>query len=106
MKKKKQPQTYINLSDFFFLGESGNVGQDNVPAPAWPYTTKVTFQSPFEQVPTVTFGHYLLDSKWKTNLRVYTAVSGLTTTGFQISINTWDDTILYAAGVRWMACGK
>ena len=105
--RKKNPAN-IQWTDFFFFlrGESGSVGQHENPAPSWPYTTKVTFQSPFEQAPTVTFGLYLLDNRWGKNLRVNTDVSGVTTTGFQISINPWADTVLYGARIRWMACGK
>ena len=105
MKKTRKYTLNFPIS-FFFLGISGNVGQKYSPALAWPYTAKVTFQSPFEQAPTVSFGLYHLDNEWNKNLRIDTAVSGVTTTGFQISINTWDDTILYGVQIRWMACGK
>ncbi|XP_078323719.1 uncharacterized protein LOC111122591 isoform X1 [Crassostrea virginica] len=101
---KQQMQVQQNRKDL--RCESGSVGQHESPAPGWPYTTKVTFQSPFEQAPTVTFGLYLLDNRWDKNLRVNTDVSGVTTTGFQISINRWADTVLYGARIRWMACGK
>ncbi|XP_078323717.1 uncharacterized protein LOC111126552 isoform X2 [Crassostrea virginica] len=101
---KQQMQVQQNRKDFRCI--SGKVGQIRFPPPSWPYTAKVTFQSPFEQAPTVTFGFYLLDNGWGKNLRVNTDVSGVTTTGFQISINTWKDTTLYGAGIRWMACGK
>ena len=105
--EKKLQQIYNGLISFFFLrGESGSVGQHEAPPPAWPYTADVTFQSPFEQAPTVTFGFYLLDNNWDRNLRVNTDVSGVTTTGFQISINPWGDTVLYGTRIRWMACGK
>nr|XP_022327640.1 uncharacterized protein LOC111126971 [Crassostrea virginica]XP_022327641.1 uncharacterized protein LOC111126971 [Crassostrea virginica] len=101
---KQQMQVQQNRKDL--RCESGNVGQHYFPAPAWPYITKVTFQSPFEQAPTVTFGLYHLDSKWDKNLRVKTDVYGVSTTGFQIKITLWEDTILYGARVHWMACGK
>ena len=105
MKKNRKYTLNFPIS-FFFLGISGNVGQQRSPAPVWPYTANVTFQSSFEQAPTVTYGFYLLDSGWDSNLRVNTDVSGVTTTGFQISINPWADTILYGVRIRWMACGK
>ncbi|XP_078321793.1 uncharacterized protein LOC111110771 [Crassostrea virginica] len=101
---KQQMQVQQNRKEF--RCESGSVGQDVYPAPAWPYTADVTFQSPFEQAPTVTYGLDLLDNAWDKNLRVDTTVSGVTTTGFHISINPWADTILYGARIRWMACGK
>ena len=53
-----------------------------------------------------TDGLYRLDNIWDTNLQVTTDVSGVTTTGFQIKINLQEDTILYGARIRWMACGK
>nr|XP_022326982.1 uncharacterized protein LOC111126552 isoform X2 [Crassostrea virginica]XP_022326983.1 uncharacterized protein LOC111126552 isoform X2 [Crassostrea virginica] len=59
---KQQMQVQQNRKDLRCI--SGNVGQRRSPAPVWPYTTKVTFQSPFEQAPTVTFGLYLLDNRW------------------------------------------
>lgn len=75
------------------LGESGIIGQHTNPPPAWPLTQSVTFNSPFEQTPTVTYGLYLLDAGSNANLRVATEVSSITTTGFQIKINKWADTV-------------
>ena len=51
-------------------------------------------------------GLYLLDAGSNANLRVATEVSSITTTGFQIKMNKWADTVLYGGKVSWMACGK
>ena len=54
-------------TSLLFLGESGIIGQHTNPPPAWPLTQSVTFNSPFEQTPTVTYGLYLLDAGVKKN---------------------------------------
>ncbi|XP_078322114.1 uncharacterized protein LOC144621934 [Crassostrea virginica] len=101
---KQQMQVQQNRKEF--RCESGSVGQAINPAPAWPYTANVTFQSPFEQAPTVTYGLYFLDNGWDKNIRVNTDVSSVTSTGFHINVFPWADTVLYGARIRWMACGK
>ena len=105
--RKKTPAN-IQWTDFFFFSSRWirKRGTTRKSCPFLALHTKVTFQSPFEQAPTVTFGLYHLDNEWNTNLRVNTTVSGVTTTGFHISINPWADTILYGARIRLMACGK
>lgn len=86
--------------------ESGTVGQHKAPPPGWPYIENVTFKSPFEETPTVTYGLFLLDSLYNTNVRISTTVTAVTKTGFRVQINPWGDTWLYGARISWMACGK
>eukprot|EP00105_Crassostrea_gigas_P015807 XP_011432932.1 PREDICTED: uncharacterized protein LOC105332169 [Crassostrea gigas] len=88
-----------------FRCESGVVGIHTNPRPSWPYTQSVTFQTPFETQPTVTYGLYLLDTGYTRNTRVTTEVTDVTKTGLQIKLNTWADTVLYGARISWMACG-
>uniref|UniRef100_A0A8W8L1W6 H-type lectin domain-containing protein n=1 Tax=Magallana gigas TaxID=29159 RepID=A0A8W8L1W6_MAGGI len=86
--------------------ESGVVGIHTNPRPSWPYTQSVTFQTPFESKPTVTYGLYLLDTGYTRNTRVTTEVTDVTKTGLQVKLNTWADTELYGARISWMACGQ
>lgn len=92
------------------LGESGVVGIHTIhhtnPRPSWPYTQSVTFQTPFEEKPNVTYGLYLLDTGYTKNTRVSTNITNVTKTGFQVKLNTWADTELYGARISWMACGQ
>ncbi|XP_052720182.1 uncharacterized protein LOC128191875 [Crassostrea angulata] len=104
--KKEQIEALQNRKEF--RCESGVVERyvDTKPLPSWPYTRRVTFQTPFEAKPTVTYGLYYLDSVSTTNLRVSAEVTNVFKTGFQVQLSTWADSQLYGAKIRWMACGK
>ena len=66
----------------------------------------IQFNPYFSETPSVVLGLTVLDSHRNRNLRIRSKVGKLTKTGFTMSINTWYDTILYEAGVSWMACPK
>ncbi|XP_061184524.1 uncharacterized protein LOC133192546 [Saccostrea echinata] len=89
-----------------FRCESGVLGQHTAPAPNWPYGQTITFQTAFQEMPTVTYGLYLLDSAGTVNLRVSTEVKDITRGGFSINLARWGDSVLYGARVSWMACGR
>nr|XP_034302037.1 uncharacterized protein LOC117681469 isoform X1 [Crassostrea gigas] len=104
--KKEQIEALQNRKEF--RCESRVVGRyvDTKPQPNWPYTWKVTFHTPFEAKPTVTYDLYHLDSAATTNLRVTTEITNVFKTGFQVQLSTWAHSELYGAKIRWMACGK
>nr|XP_034302038.1 uncharacterized protein LOC117681469 isoform X2 [Crassostrea gigas] len=102
--KKEQIEALQNRKEF--RRESGVVGRYVDAKPQPNYTRRVTFQTPFEAKPTVTYGLYHLDSAPTTNLRVTTEVTNVFKTGFQVQLSTWADSELYGAKIRWMACGK
>nr|XP_034302039.1 uncharacterized protein LOC105346508 [Crassostrea gigas]XP_034302040.1 uncharacterized protein LOC105346508 [Crassostrea gigas] len=102
--QQQQMETLQNRKDL--RCESGVVGIHTIPIPNWPYTQSVTFQTPFEAKPTVTYGLYLLDTGYTRNTRVTTEVTDVTKTGLQVKLNTWADTELYGARISWMACGQ
>eukprot|EP00105_Crassostrea_gigas_P033752 XP_019917900.1 PREDICTED: uncharacterized protein LOC105346508 [Crassostrea gigas] len=102
--QQQQMETLQNRKDL--RCESGVVGIHTIPIPNWPYTQSVTFQTPFEAKPTVTYGLYLLDTGYTRNTRVIAEVTDVTKTGLQVKLNTWADTELYGARVSWMACGQ
>lgn len=92
---------------FFITGVSGTVGHAGFkPTATWPYSQRIAFNPPFDGTPTVTYGLYTLDSSDETNLRVATLVSDVSSTGFQLTLQTWSGSELFEAAVSWMACGK
>ncbi|XP_052673413.1 uncharacterized protein LOC128155641 [Crassostrea angulata] len=102
--EQQQMETLQNRKDF--RCESGVVGIHTYPRPSWPYTQSVTFQTPFEAKPTVTYGLNLLDTGYTKNTRVIAEVTDVTKIGLQVRLRTWADTQLYGARISWMACGQ
>ncbi|GAM90260.1 hypothetical protein ANO11243_083020 [Dothideomycetidae sp. 11243] len=68
-------------------------------------TGKVSFQTKFERPPTVLAALDMLDAAGNADLRVKVTVQDVTTSGFMWSLDTWDDSTLYAAGAGWIALG-
>lgn len=87
--------------------ESGTVTKYGYrPASQWPHSRRINFKSLFNETPSITYGLYLLDSSYGANLRVHAELSGLSRTGFRLTLKSWADSALYGAYVSWMACGK
>ncbi|XP_062616019.1 ATP synthase subunits region ORF 7-like [Saccostrea cucullata] len=89
-----------------FRCESGVSRQHKFPAPTWPYGQTIKFKTAFQEIPTVTYGLYVLDSDYTVNLRISTVVKEVTRTGFSVKIKTWENSVLYGARISWMACGR
>ncbi|XP_062588613.1 uncharacterized protein LOC134250282 isoform X1 [Saccostrea cucullata] len=90
-----------------FRCESGVFGQHDYPSQVtWPHEKNIVFKTAFQEIPTLTYGLYLLDSSMSTNLRVRTDTRKVTRVGFQLSLKPWGNTILYGAKISWMACGR
>lgn len=89
----------------FITGESSTVGQFRASA-KWPYSRRKNFRAPFQGTPTLTYGLYFLDSSQTANLRVHASVTNVSRTGFEITMKSWANSVLYGGYVCWMACGK
>eukprot|EP00058_Branchiostoma_floridae_P027332 XP_002612823.1 hypothetical protein BRAFLDRAFT_67229 [Branchiostoma floridae] len=68
------------------------------------FNLTATFSMPFRTTPVVTVGFQELDSSRDRNLRVYARVRSVYATNMTVGIGKWDDTLVYNAGVYWMAC--
>lgn len=97
---------FISLLKSCVAGEAGTVKHYEYPAGKWPDSRRIDFRSPFSGTPTLTYGLYFLDSYYGKNLRIDTVVTNLSRTGFQLTLRSWANTVLYGAYVSWMACGK
>lgn len=89
---------YIYLIFIILTGQSGS---RNIFGSA--ENQLIQFNPDFSETPSVVLGLTNLDFH---NVRIHAKVENVTKTGFTMSIRTWDDTILYNAGVSWMACPK
>ncbi|KAG6903912.1 hypothetical protein DXG01_014036, partial [Tephrocybe rancida] len=71
--------------------------------PKSPASVRVNFDRPFATPPkVVVFFNYLDLAKGK-NWRLKTNATAIDETGFTLNIETWSDTVLYAAQVGWVA---
>jgi len=68
-------------------------------------TAKVKFKQRFRVVPTVLAALSMIDAAGNADLRVNLSVSEVTREGFRWTLETWDDSTLYAAGASWIALG-
>ena len=98
---------YMFLYWYRWTGQSGQ-------AKLW-YTTYesrkstthyIVFDPAFPETPALVYGLSHLDSDEYENVRIRTAVNGLSKTGFDLTIESWDTTLTYDAWVQWMACPK
>ena len=63
----------------------------------------VPFKHPFGIAPKVTLGLYTFDFDKLENQRIEARVTAITNKGFQITYKTWNRTIVWFAGVYWVA---
>lgn len=68
-------------------------------------TGKVEFPQHFEIVPTVLAALDMIDAAGNADLRIKVSISEVDRTGFRWTLETWDDSTLYAAGASWIALG-
>ena len=64
---------------------------------------EVVFPHPYEAPPKVVLWLNRFDFCYKRNEHIMTFATDVTRTGFTAHINTWGDTMLYAAGISWFA---
>ncbi|XP_059143538.1 uncharacterized protein LOC131930890 [Physella acuta] len=63
----------------------------------------IKFAKPYGTPPTVVLHLEALDANKDTNLRYSVRVGQITTTGAEIILSTWANTLIYGAYVRWYA---
>ncbi|KAF5353954.1 hypothetical protein D9756_006881 [Leucocoprinus leucothites] len=68
-----------------------------------PASTRIDFQRSFFTPPRVVVFFNLIDLEKNCNWRLKTTATEIDTHGFTLNIETWDDTILHAARVGWIA---
>lgn len=68
-------------------------------------TAKVRFKQRFDKVPTVLAALNLIDAAGNADLRVKVSISEVDREGFRWTLETRDDSTLYAAGASWIALG-
>ena len=66
-------------------------------------TKKVQFSRPYAATPNVVVWLTAYDIKAGTNIRVKTNADNITGNGFDLHVDTWDDTRLYSAKASWIA---
>lgn len=80
-------------TDWNLIGNSGNR--------TW--ATTITFATPFASAPSVNphiMAFHILNGSPQ---RLGVGVASITTTGFQLQINTWDDSQIAGVAVGWIA---
>jgi hypothetical protein len=67
-------------------------------------TRQITFATPYATPPRITASLGLID--WCNNgrnLRINTWVANVTATGFTLYLQTWGDTSVWGANIKWIA---
>lgn len=89
---------------------SGTLSLISTSTPGWTlhqwsgrFTTHVSFQQPFAKPPQVIVNLAGLDVSNARNTRVTVSANNVSTSGFDLVVDTWADTILYAVWVSWIA---
>jgi hypothetical protein len=71
--------------------------------PNAPSSVRINFERPFVTPPKVAVFFNLVDLDKSKNWRLKTTATNIDTKGFTLNIETWADTILYAAQACWVA---
>ena len=66
----------------------------------------ITFGTPFSAPPKLPLGFNLLDINKSTNIRAIASADDITKEGFTVSLSTWGDGILHAAGASWFELSR
>ncbi len=66
----------------------------------------IVFSAVYRTPPAVSVGFSLLDIDQGTNMRFDLKPENITTTGFDITLRTWQDTKIARARVAWQAIGE
>ncbi|XP_071128552.1 uncharacterized protein [Mytilus edulis] len=86
--------------------QSGVFGEHAYPEIKFPASGYITFNPPFTAVPALVYGLYLYDTSKGSNSRLFTDVTNLSKSGFNMKIRAWADTKMWGARISWMACPK
>lgn len=68
-------------------------------------TARVRFRQRFDRVPTVLAAVSMIDAAGNASLRVKLSITEVDLEGFRWTLETWDDSTLYAASASWIALG-
>ncbi|PUU81428.1 hypothetical protein B9Z19DRAFT_1077219 [Tuber borchii] len=66
----------------------------------------ITFGTPFSAPPKLPIGFNLLDLNNSTNIRAIASADDITKEGFTVSLSTWGDGMLHAAGASWFELSR
>ena len=84
----------------FLIGEHMRSLWRNLNSPA---SVRIDFERPFSTPPNVAVFFNCIELERFRNWRLKTTATDIDTNGFTLHIDTWSDTILYAARVGWIA---
>lgn len=93
----------LNLAPANLEFQNGEHTRSLTANPQDPASTRINFERPFVTPPKVVVFFNLIDLDKGRNWRLKTSATGIDEKGFTLNIETWDDTILNAAGVGWIA---
>jgi len=93
----------LNLAPANLEFQNGEHTRDLLANPRDPASTRINFERPFITPPKVVVFFRLIDLDKGRDWRLRTSATGIDEKGFTLNIETWSDTILYAAGVGWIA---
>ena len=67
------------------------------------FIVHITFSKPFTEIPDVTASLMMVDISKEFNTRIWVLAQNVSTTGFDLVIRTWSDTMVNSVGVTWVA---
>ncbi len=67
--------------------------------------TQVNFETPFTELPIISYGIAYADTEKTANERIYVSIQNITTTGFKVEYKTWADSGIYGCRINWQAIG-
>ncbi len=90
-------RNYSNTSSLMLMNQNGNLNGER-------YDFKyISFSEPFDSNPEVVIAIVSYDVDKTKNLRLRASALDITTTGFQLAIQTWEDSIIYRVSIQWLA---
>jgi len=67
------------------------------------FVDHISFSDPFTEIPNVIVNMHRIDIDKDFNPRLDVYATNVTTTGFDLVIRAWSDTVIYSAGITWIA---
>lgn len=97
--------TFLEMSPAFSYIQTGvySAREDWSKAPQQKYSKRIKFERPFDSPPKVVTWLQSLHMDKNRHWRVRVYATNIDATGFTIHADTWEDSILYSAGVTWLA---
>jgi len=82
------------------------LAQENAPEGSRTYVSNILFDAPFSNVPIVHVGLSGFDIDQRDSARISVHAAAITSTGFDLRIQTWRNTRVYKVEVSWIALGQ